>query len=83
MLLEQKCPVMDCSSKHPVSCKFWLRESRGCFRGDLCKYLHRVEERGKSIKDAEFHHKKNYQVIAEVAKPNVEKVKDVEEQEMK
>ena len=30
-LAVQKCPDMGCSEKHPVSCKFWLRDSRRCF----------------------------------------------------
>ena len=42
----------------------------------MCKYLQREEERGKYIKCGEVHNKKNNQVIAKVAQPNVEKVEE-------
>ena len=39
-----------CKMRHPKSCKFWLKDARGCLRGDSCKYLHLNGEEGKSIK---------------------------------
>ena len=32
---------------HPNECKFWLRDTR--FMGQECKYLHWIENKGKSI----------------------------------
>ena len=32
-----------CSFQHPKECQFWLGDSRGCFRGEECKYLNNGE----------------------------------------
>ena len=78
-----ECSDRGCTKRHPRSCKFWLKDSRGCFRGDSCKYLHREEEKGKQIKDLENKNKKNKQVPTEVSQSNVvivEKESEVKEQ---
>ena len=70
-LLENECSDRGCTKRHPRSCKFWLKDSRGCFRGDLCKYLHREKEKGQHIKDLENKSKTNKQVLTEVSQSNV------------
>ena len=42
-----------CLDRHPKECKFWLSDPQGCLRGDICKYLHRTENKGKKVKDSE------------------------------
>ena len=39
-----------CPDRHPKECKFWLGDSRGCLRGQICKHLHKEENKGKKIK---------------------------------
>ena len=29
-------------NRHPKVCKFWLGDPRGCLRGQMCMYLHKV-----------------------------------------
>ena len=38
-----------CSYRHSKECKFWLGDARGCLRGKDCKYLDRVENKGKRL----------------------------------
>ena len=53
-LTNGKCPEPKlCSFRHPKECKFWLGDIRGCFRGEECKYLHKMENKGKKVKDNE------------------------------
>ena len=48
--LESECKEpKECSYRHPKECKFWLGDARGCLRGKDCKYLHRVENKGKRL----------------------------------
>jgi hypothetical protein len=42
-----------CLERHPKDCKFWLGDPRGCLRGQQCKYLHKIENKGKNVKDQE------------------------------
>ena len=32
------------------TCKFWMKDNRGCYRNDFCKYLHKPCEKGINIK---------------------------------
>ena len=43
-----------CSYRHPKECKYWLGDVQGCLRGQKCKYLHRIENKGKKIKNADL-----------------------------
>ena len=45
--------VQNLSLRHPKDCKFWLGDTRGCLRGRSCKVLHKVENKGKKVKDHE------------------------------
>ena len=38
---------------HPKSCKYWLKDIRGCLTHDLCKFLHKNNEKGIGIKGLE------------------------------
>lgn len=45
-----KCQEIDkCSSRHPKNCKFWLGDNKECLRGQMCKYLHRIENNSKNV----------------------------------
>ena len=39
-----------CLNRHPKDCKFWLGDPQGCLRGQICKYLHKIENKGKNVK---------------------------------
>ena len=39
-----------CINRHPKEWKFWLEDPRGCLRGQMCMYLHKVENKGKNMK---------------------------------
>ena len=53
-LVNGKCEVSKrCIDRHPKECKFWLSDPKGCLRGDICKYLHRTENKGTKVKDPE------------------------------
>ena len=39
-----------CPDRHPKECKFWLGDPRGCLRGQICRYLHLDENKGKKIR---------------------------------
>ena len=49
-------PKGDCWLRHPKECKHWLGDTRGCLRGELCKYLHKTENEGKNLKGHEHKH---------------------------
>ena len=52
--LTTRCPdPKSCSYRHPKECKFWLGDPRGCLRGQECKYLHKMENKGRHIKTSE------------------------------
>lgn len=49
-LMDGKCSRGKlCFNRHPKECKFWLGDPRGCYRGQACKYLHKVQNKGKKI----------------------------------
>ena len=50
--------------------KFWLRDCRGCFRGDSCTFLQRVEDKGKYIKSMEDNNRKVNKIVAKISKPS-------------
>ena len=53
-LMNGKCEESkQCIDRHPKECKFWLNDPQGCLRGDICKYLHRTENKGTKVKDPE------------------------------
>ena len=53
-LVNGKCEESKrCLDRHPEECKFWLSDPQVCLRGDICKYLHRTENKGKKVKDPE------------------------------
>ena len=80
-MLDKKCSDSECNDRHPKSCKYWLRDTKGCFRGTTCKYLHRENERGKLIKGVD-NPTKFEKSLKEISRVNVaEKVREVEEHE--
>ena len=48
-IADGKCADPVCSFRHPKPCKFWLKDKRGCYRNELCKYLHRNSEKGINV----------------------------------
>ena len=40
----------ECLLRHPKDCKHWMGDSRGCLRGDVCKYLHQSNKKGINLK---------------------------------
>ena len=43
-----------CLNRHPKECKFWKGDTRGCLRGQLCRYLHKHENKGENVKAPEL-----------------------------
>ena len=39
-----------CLLRHPRNCKHWMGDTRGCLRGDECKYLHISSKKGIHVK---------------------------------
>ena len=51
VLSNGKCPdSKECLHRHPKDCKHWMGDSRGCLRGDVCKYLHQSNKKGINLK---------------------------------
>ena len=48
-----------CWLRHPKECKHWLGDTRGCLRGEECKYLHKTENEGTNLKVHETEHEGN------------------------
>ena len=46
----------ECLLRHPKDCKHWMGDSRGCLRGDVCKYLHQSSKKGIHIKSNKNYH---------------------------
>ena len=40
-----------CLQRHPKDCKHWMGDTRGCLRGNECKYLHVPSKKGKNVKE--------------------------------
>ena len=83
-LLNKSCPERGCTKRHPSSCKFWQRDPRGCFRGETCKYLHRLEDRGKDKKELCDGNKSDNEIRYKCHKPDddpLEKAKEDTERE--
>ena len=41
-----------CLKWHPKECKYWLKDPRGCFRGQECRFQHNLPNKGKKIKES-------------------------------
>ena len=84
-LLNKSCPERGCTKRHPSSCKFWQRGPRGCFRGETCKYLHRLEDMGKDKKELCDGNKSDNEIRYNCPKPDdddpLEKAKEDTERE--
>ena len=51
VLLSGKCSESKrCLQRHPRDCKYWMGDTRGCLRGQECKYLHNPSKEGKNIR---------------------------------
>ena len=49
-LMHGKCSEPKfCQNRHPKECKFWLGDIQGCLRGQVCKYVHKTENKGKKL----------------------------------
>lgn len=48
-----------CWLRHPKECKFWLGDRQGCLRGQECMYLHKIENKGRNIKESNLKHDSN------------------------
>ena len=64
-----------CLDRHPKECKFWLGDPQGCLRGELCKYLHTNESKGKDVKNGDIHNRaeETNVIFPDKSTPNVEK----------
>jgi hypothetical protein len=70
-----------CLERHPKDCKHWKGDTRGCLRGDECKYLHILSKKGISIKTRQRCHKINNE--KEIIKEKQEREKDEKEKRKK
>ena len=39
-----------CLWRHPKDCRHWTGDSRGCLRGNICKFMHNSSKKGMNIK---------------------------------
>ena len=62
ILSNEKCSEpKTCLQRHPKDRKHWMGDTRGCLRGDECKYLHFSSKKGKNIRENKSYPKnKNY-----------------------
>jgi hypothetical protein len=78
VLSNGKCPASkECLLRHPKDCKHWMGDTRGCLRGDRCKYLHQLTRKGMFIKlNKNSRTKSENQDIGDKQELFIEKVND-------
>ena len=48
-------PKSVCLFRHPKECKYWLGDTKGCLRGELCNYFHKTENEERTEKSMNRH----------------------------
>ena len=69
-----------CLLWHPKRCKFWLGAERGCLRGQDCKYLYKLENKGNTIKidiNQSKHNEQNEQISSTKPKKNYKRLEKI------
>ena len=81
-LKDGKCDSgQSCQDRHPKDCKFWQRDTGGCKRDQLCKYLHKCfKSNGKAEENSEIEGMDTENVDQNEDAISAQKIKQLEEE---